>query len=108
MPLNIYLNKSVNIDKYFNSIFLRPIRDHMKNYEFFVKYPFYSKYPIYIFHHVPKCGGESFGKALNNWFLRLSSNYNSYLNKSTSSATVYTFVNQANNNFCDCRANNKP
>jgi hypothetical protein len=38
----------------------------------------------------------------------LSSNYNSYLNKSTSSATVYTFINQANNNICKYCANNKP
>ncbi len=42
---------------------------YLVNFKFILKFPFYSKYPITIFHHIPKCGGESIGLVLSKWFL---------------------------------------
>lgn len=31
--------------------------------------PFSPKFPVYVFHHIPKCGGTSIVKALDDWFV---------------------------------------
>ncbi len=43
--------------------------DLLINFQYLLKYPFGKKWPVYLYHHIPKCGGETVAELLRKWFL---------------------------------------